>query len=144
MFWRTIMSNSQVKETLTSKGEKIHSFTVWKLLCSAQSLSHVRLFLTPWTVAHQSPLFWGFSRQEYWSGWPYLLQGIIPTQGSNPGLPHWLFIYLFIVWITRWKLLHILKLWKTTIKNIFKVMWKPEYSICNLSMVKSSDVQNKY
>ena len=26
------------------------------------------LFVTPWTVAHQSPLFMGFSRQEYWSG----------------------------------------------------------------------------
>ena len=30
----------------------------------------------------------GFSRQEYWSGVPCLLQGIFPTQGSNPGLPH--------------------------------------------------------
>ena len=31
---------------------------------------------------------WGFSRQEYWSGLPCLLPRIIPTQGSNPGLPH--------------------------------------------------------
>ena len=31
---------------------------------------------------------WGFSRQEYWSGLPCLLQGIFPTQGSNPDLPH--------------------------------------------------------
>ena len=31
-------------------------------------LSHVRLFVTPWTVAHQAPLSMGFSRQEYWSG----------------------------------------------------------------------------
>ena len=30
----------------------------------------------------------GFSRQEYWSGVPCLLQGIFPTQGSNPGFPH--------------------------------------------------------
>ena len=30
----------------------------------------------------------GFSRQEYWSGCHFLLQGIFPTQGSNPGLPH--------------------------------------------------------
>jgi len=29
-----------------------------------------------------------FSRQEYWSGCHALLQGIFPTQGSNPGLPH--------------------------------------------------------
>ena len=38
----------------------------WKWKC--QSLSHVQLFVTPWTVAHQAPLFMGFSRQEYWSG----------------------------------------------------------------------------
>ena len=30
----------------------------------------------------------GFSRQEYWSGLPCLLQGIFPTHGSNPGLLH--------------------------------------------------------
>ena len=33
-------------------------------------LSHVRLFVTPWTAAHQAPLPMGFSRQEYWSGVP--------------------------------------------------------------------------
>ena len=32
--------------------------------------SHVRLFVTLWTVAHQAPLSMGFSRQEYWSGLP--------------------------------------------------------------------------
>ena len=31
---------------------------------------------------------WGFSRQEYWSGCHALLQGILPTPGSNPDLPH--------------------------------------------------------
>ena len=35
-----------------------------------KSLSHVRFFTTPWTVAHQAPLSMGFSRQEYWSGVP--------------------------------------------------------------------------
>ena len=33
-----------------------------------KSLSHVRLFVTPWTVAYQAPLSMGFSRQECWSG----------------------------------------------------------------------------
>ena len=33
-----------------------------------ESLSHVRLFGTPWTVAPQASLSMGFSRQEYWSG----------------------------------------------------------------------------
>ena len=34
-------------------------------------LSHVQLFVTPWTVACQAPLSVGFSRQEYWSGLPF-------------------------------------------------------------------------
>ena len=35
-----------------------------------KSLSRVRLFETPWTVAYQAPSSMGFSRQEYWSGLP--------------------------------------------------------------------------
>ena len=35
------------------------------------SLSRVRLFATPWTVAYQAPPSMGFSRQEYWSGLPF-------------------------------------------------------------------------
>ena len=54
----------------------------------AQSLSHFQLFVTPWTIAHQAPLSMGFPRQEYWKGCHSLLQGILPTQGSNPHLLH--------------------------------------------------------
>ena len=42
---------------------------------------------TPWTIAFQAPLSMGFSRQEYWSGLPFL-QGIFLTQESNLGLLH--------------------------------------------------------
>jgi len=35
-----------------------------------KALSHVGLFATPWTAAHQAPPSMGFSRQEYWSGLP--------------------------------------------------------------------------
>ena len=34
------------------------------------SLSHIQLFVTPWTVAHQAALSMGFPRQELWSGLP--------------------------------------------------------------------------
>ena len=34
--------------------------------------SRVRLFATPWTAAYQAPPSMGFSRQEYWSGVPFL------------------------------------------------------------------------
>ena len=39
-------------------------------------------------VVHQAPLAMEFSRQEYWSGYHSLLQGIFPTQRSNPDLPY--------------------------------------------------------
>ena len=42
----------------------------WKWKVEVKSLSCVRLFTTPWTVAHQAPVSMGFSRQEYWSGVP--------------------------------------------------------------------------
>ena len=42
----------------------------WKWKVKVKSLSPVRLFVTPWTVAYQAPPSMGFSRQEYWSGVP--------------------------------------------------------------------------
>ena len=33
--------------------------------------SRVQLFMTLWTVDHQAPLSMGFSRQEYWSEFPF-------------------------------------------------------------------------
>ena len=47
-----------------------------------KSLSHVQLFATLWTVAHQAPLSMGFSRPEYWSGLPFPSPGDLP----NPGI----------------------------------------------------------
>ena len=46
-------------------------------------LSHVRLFATPWSVAHQAPLSMGFSRQEYWSGLPFPSPGDLPDPGID-------------------------------------------------------------
>ena len=37
-----------------------------------------------WTVAHRAPQSMGFPGQEYWTWFHFLLQGIFPTQGSNP------------------------------------------------------------
>ena len=46
-----------------------------------KSLSCVRLFATPWAVAHQAPPSMGFSRQEYWSGLPFPSPGDLPDPG---------------------------------------------------------------
>ena len=47
-------------------------------------LSHVTLFVTPWTVACQAPLFMGFSRQEYRSGLPFISPGHLPDPRIEP------------------------------------------------------------
>ena len=52
-----------------------------------KSLSRVRLFTTPWTVAYQAPSSMGFSRQEYWSGLPFPSPGDLPDPGIELGSP---------------------------------------------------------
>ena len=49
-----------------------------------KSLNTVRLFATPWTVAHQAPPSMGFSRQEYWSELPFPSPGDLPDPGIKP------------------------------------------------------------
>ena len=56
---------------------------------------------TSWIVAHQAPLFMGFSRQGYWSGVAIpFSRRIFPTQGLNPRLLNWQadFFFFFNHW----------------------------------------------
>ena len=59
----------------------------------AQSLSHVRLFVTLWTVVCLAPLSMGYSKQEYWSVLPFSIPGNLPDPGielvSPVSLLHW-------------------------------------------------------
>ena len=48
------------------------------------SLSHVWLFASPWTIAHQASLSMEFFRQEYWSGMPFPTPGDLPASGIKP------------------------------------------------------------
>ena len=50
----------------------------------AHSVSHVQLFGTLWTVAHQAPMSMEFSRQEYWSRLPFPTPGDLPNPGIQP------------------------------------------------------------
>ena len=52
-----------------------------------ESLSCVRLFATPWTVAYKAPLSMEFSRQEYWSGLPLPSPGDLLDPGIKSGSP---------------------------------------------------------
>ena len=66
----------------------------YKLSC----FSHVRLFATPRTVAHQAPLSMGFSKQEYWNELPCSRPGYLPDTGIKTAslmssvLEGWFFI----------------------------------------------------
>ena len=60
---------------------------IYSILYKGKSLSCVRLFAIPWTVAHQAPPSMGFSRQEYWSGLPFLSPGDFSDLGIKPRSP---------------------------------------------------------
>ena len=59
----------------------------YMVLVLLSCFSHVHLCATSWTVAHQAFLSMGFSRQEYWSGLPFLSPGDLPDPGIEPESP---------------------------------------------------------
>ena len=73
-----ILKSLTIQHTLTER--PLHN------RLGAYLLSHFRcvwLFATLWTVAHQTPLSMGFSRQEYWSGLPCPPVGNLPDPGME-------------------------------------------------------------
>ena len=96
-FWsldslRPFTIDFQCKEVIMrNRLQRCCSFKLWVhfiytqhiFACMLSRFSCVRLCATLWTVASPAPLSMGFSRQEYWSGVPALLQGIFPTQELN-------------------------------------------------------------
>ena len=83
--WR----NAWVLQTSIAKQRPgMHLLKQWK--GKVKSLSRARLFAAPWVVACTKFLHpWDFQGQSPGVGCHFLLQGIFPTQGSNPGLLHW-------------------------------------------------------
>ena len=59
-----------------------------KRACVCAHCSCMQCCATQGAAARQAPLSMAFSRQEYWSGLPCLLQGIFPTQESTLFLLH--------------------------------------------------------
>ena len=62
------------------------AFSCVFILC-VQTLSCVQLYVSPGAVAHQAPLSIGFSRQECWSGLPFLSPVDLPAPGIEPASP---------------------------------------------------------
>ena len=81
-------------ESNTTEHTYIH---IWYREKKVKSLSRVRFFVTPWTVAYQAPPSmgarilgpWEFAGKNTRVGCHFLFQGIFPTQGLHPHLLHW-------------------------------------------------------
>ena len=111
-------------------------------------VSHIRLFATPRTIAHQAPLSMKFSRQEYGMGCQSLLWGIFLMQGSDSSLLHCMQVlyslsYNILPWIPSQRAyLHayhfqtsrivseqcaiagrFFTIWATVLKNVVKIIW---------------------
>ena len=84
-----VWSRGKTKEKKNSCEFAIYFFWIYIFyhptpLYYAFKLSHIQLFVTPWTVACQNPLSTGFSRQEYWRRLPFPSTGHLPNPGIEP------------------------------------------------------------
>ena len=78
-----LIYRSQLKHHFLQEAPYTH-----RLKVKVKSLSRVKLFETPWTVALQAPPSMAFPRQDTGVSCHLLFQGIFPTQGLNPSLLH--------------------------------------------------------
>ena len=105
----------------------------------AQLLSHVWLFETPTTVAHQAPLSMEFSRQEYWSGLPF------PSSGALPSCPRDQACICCISCIDRWILYHCTTWEALWIHNVMLAMGLWEHLIiwggCELHRLRTGHLE---
>ena len=93
------------------------------LCVCVQSLSHVQLFVTPWTAAHEAPLSMGFPRQEYWSGLSFPPPGDLLDPWIEPASPVSLVLQADSLPLSHWI---------TTNWKIHQEMGIPDHLICFL------------
>ena len=83
---RALQRESRLSEQpVLCNGQRARSLQLEKV--KVKSLSRVRLFATPWTVAYQAPQSMEFSRQEYWRGLPFPSPGDLPNPGIEARSP---------------------------------------------------------
>ena len=87
LFHKGLVSEHR-KNSYNSNIKRANSLNKLFFKVKVKWLSHVRLFVTPWTVAYQVPPSMEFSGKRTGVGCHFLLQRIFLTQRSNPGLPH--------------------------------------------------------
>ena len=78
-------SCSTLKQFMRERYRQLgYESSLGKVKVKVKWISCVRLFVTPWTIAHQIPPSMGFSRQEYWGGLPFPSPGDLPNPGIEP------------------------------------------------------------
>ena len=92
-FWCSFMvsdphSPLHTSFSLPGSQPQAHSHLFCAFLHGCQVISVMSDSATLWTVAHQAPLYKGFSRQEYWSGLSCLSQRVLPDPGIEPKSLH--------------------------------------------------------
>ena len=90
-----------------------------------KSLSRVQLLGTLWTAAYQAPPSMGFSRQEYWSGVPYLKQILPPNSTCPDYMWHFLFCCLLSYLTPSCSILinSVLFIWCAKLNNLISLMF---------------------
>ena len=78
-----LLQQSAATAPYLGRGASSHGCPSWPWTWSSSS----QLFVTPWTVACQTPLSMGFPRQEYWSGLLFLSPGEFSNLGVKPVSP---------------------------------------------------------
>ena len=74
---------------------------------------------TPWTIALQASLSMGFSRQEYWSGWPFPSLGDVADPGIKPSLLHCRQIF------TIWAIMEVPHQWISSVHSVVSNSFEP-------------------
>ena len=88
-FWNTVewVKNAERCRNVITWSSDTHDHKGMSHPADVCVLSPIWLFVTPWTVARQAPLSVEFSRQEYWSGLPFLSPGDLLDPGIKLASP---------------------------------------------------------
>jgi len=101
--WATREATNTGNQSTNKEPDKLHSSNT---LCVCLVTELCPILLDPMNLAHQAPLSMGLSRQEYWSGCHFLLQGIFPhshpPQGLNLQLPCLLHCRRILYLLSHW------------------------------------------
>ena len=84
--WKWLLHTFFIYLAILSEWVNPVTTTICVCVC-AQLLTHVGLFVTPWTVALQTSLSLKFPRQAYWSGLPFPSPGDLPDPGIESMSP---------------------------------------------------------